>query len=291
MAKYEVIDGKGIIPQGATAIEEEAFKERTDLVEMVIPDTVTRIGEQAFEGCTNLKCVVIPDSVTSIGIMAFYGCAALADLFIPKSVETIGLFAFKKCRGLQTIRVAEGNPHFDSREGCNAIIITPLNLLMVRCDNTVVPASVVGTVDEELKKNGRRETLVFSSPVFRRVADEPVMEAEDQLVVMRILEENGVTLADYSGGYNNANKGCSKANPIVIKETDDYVHLEYCLVGVLLGPLSGRGCEYRRRRQRLLEQRKKMIDCLTFEVWKAGSPSGSTQEEYFFDITAGFNNL
>ena len=51
MAKYEIKDGVGIIPEGTTKIEEFAFENCTELTSIVIPDTVTTIGEKAFCGC------------------------------------------------------------------------------------------------------------------------------------------------------------------------------------------------------------------------------------------------
>ena len=44
MAKYEIIDGVGIIPQGITTIGYEAFKYCKDLKTIIIPDSVTTIG-------------------------------------------------------------------------------------------------------------------------------------------------------------------------------------------------------------------------------------------------------
>lgn len=49
--EYEVIDGKGIIPDG-----------------------VTEIGKEAFAGCTNLQSLVIPNSVKVIEEGAFMRC-------------------------------------------------------------------------------------------------------------------------------------------------------------------------------------------------------------------------
>ena len=49
--EYEVIDGKGIIPDGAKEIVESAFKGCACLQSIVIPDSVTKIGKSAFDGC------------------------------------------------------------------------------------------------------------------------------------------------------------------------------------------------------------------------------------------------
>ena len=69
--EYEVIDGKGIIPDGTTEIAFQAFKGCNSLQSIEIPDSVTQIGDEAFTGCSSLQSIVIPDSVTQIGDEAF----------------------------------------------------------------------------------------------------------------------------------------------------------------------------------------------------------------------------
>ena len=72
--EYEVIDGKGIISDGAKEIVESAFKGCACLQSIVIPDSVTKIGKSAFDGCTCLQSIVIPDGVTEITGSAFSDC-------------------------------------------------------------------------------------------------------------------------------------------------------------------------------------------------------------------------
>lgn len=52
---------------------------------------------------------------------------------IPEGTTTIGEDAFRGCSSLQSIVVAKGNSVYDSREGCNAIIETATNTLIVGC--------------------------------------------------------------------------------------------------------------------------------------------------------------
>ena len=59
MAKYEVKDGVGIIPEWETEIEAEAFSECEDLREVVIPQWVRKIGSYAFSGCSFLTSISI----------------------------------------------------------------------------------------------------------------------------------------------------------------------------------------------------------------------------------------
>ena len=107
-----------------------------------IPNSVTSIGSSAFYGCSGLTSIKIPSSVTSIGGSAFSGCSGLTSITIPSSVTSIDEYAFSHCSGLISIIVEAGNPNFDSRNNCNAIIETSSNTLIMGCKNTVIPNSV-----------------------------------------------------------------------------------------------------------------------------------------------------
>ena len=103
---------------------------------------VSAIGPSAFTYCLALISVNIPNSVTTIGSHAFYYCSSLTSLTIPGSVTTIGDNAFPGCSGLTAIKVDKNNSHYDSRDGCNAIIDTKTNTLIAGCQNTTIPSTV-----------------------------------------------------------------------------------------------------------------------------------------------------
>ena len=86
--------------------------------------------------------------MTTIGDGAFYYCSGLTSLTIPASVTAIGDVAFSGCGRLTTISVESGNPKYDSRNNCNAIIETESNTLLFGCRNTVIPTTVT-SVEEE----------------------------------------------------------------------------------------------------------------------------------------------
>ena len=123
-----------------TSIGDRAFEDCSGLTSITIPNGVTSIGGQAFFGA-GLTSVTIPNSVKSIGTQAFAHCG-LKSVTIPSSVTDIRIYAFQYCSGLESIVVESGNPVYDSRENCNAIIETAKNSLVVGCKTTVIPNSV-----------------------------------------------------------------------------------------------------------------------------------------------------
>jgi hypothetical protein len=101
--------------------------------EVTIPSSVSRNG--------------ITYSVTSIGAYAFNNSADLTSITISNKVSSISYYAFHGCSGLEQITVASSNTYYDSRENCNAVIISSTNELIVGCKNTNIPNSVTSIGD------------------------------------------------------------------------------------------------------------------------------------------------
>ena len=142
MAKYEIKEGVGIIPEGTTKIEPSLFENKDKITSVIIPDSVTEIGVDSFAGCENLKKVTIPSSVTTIEDGAFWCCKSLTKIVIPKSVNKIGHSIVAGCDNLKSIVVEQGNKTYDSRDNCNAIVETATNCLVASCAKATIPTSV-----------------------------------------------------------------------------------------------------------------------------------------------------
>ncbi len=160
------------IPISVTRIEEQAFRACKSLTSIIIPKNVLYIGNMTFSNCPMIesfivennnpnydsrngcnaiinsknneliagcKNTIIPNTVTSIGSMAFYGCREIKSITIPRSVKKIYTSAFGDCINLSTIIIDQGNPIYDSRNNCNAIIETSNNKLIRGCKNTTIP--------------------------------------------------------------------------------------------------------------------------------------------------------
>ena len=130
------------IPNCVTSIGVGAFSDCTSLTSITIGNHVSNIGNGAFRNCSSLTSVTIPNSVTSIGYEAFDGCSSLTSVTIPYSVTSIGQKVFSSCPSITSIIVESGNTRYDSRDDCNAIILTASNRLVEGCQNTTIPNTV-----------------------------------------------------------------------------------------------------------------------------------------------------
>ena len=173
-----------VLGNGIEKIERDAFNS-TGLIALEIPGSVKSIGYYAFSNNTGLKTVNIPGSVKKIGDFAFYSCtsltnvtlnegveligtwaffySAITSVSIPRSVKEIGINPFLGCYNLVSIQVESGNPYYDSRGNCNAIIETAKNKLITGCKYTVIPEDV--SIIGEASFNNVAEDLVIPNQV------------------------------------------------------------------------------------------------------------------------------
>ena len=141
---------KIIIPQNVKIINEDAFGDCNLVEEISVSEEnpvydsrgncnaiIETETNSLVRGCKN---TVIPEDISSIGFYAFNGCDGLTSIFIPKGVTFISPIV--DCPDLESIKVAEDNPIYDSRNNCNAIIKTDTGRMVVGCKNTIVPDGI-----------------------------------------------------------------------------------------------------------------------------------------------------
>ena len=85
---------------------------------------------------------MIPNSVNEIGACAFENCSGLTSLTIGKNVKSIYPSFLYGCSALVSIVVDSGNTVYDSRNNCNAIIEKSSKMLILGCNNTIIPYGV-----------------------------------------------------------------------------------------------------------------------------------------------------
>lgn len=149
-----------------TNIDIEAFAGCESLETVIIKEGVESIRDRAFAGCINLKTLYVPSTVTYIATNAF---DQVNDIdYVYWNTNTVGLFTgdaqqFKKRHigklvigksmttiqlanlwggGIDHFEVEADNPVFDSRDGCDGIIVTASNVLYQGCINTKIPYGI-----------------------------------------------------------------------------------------------------------------------------------------------------
>ena len=92
------------LPNSVKTIEDEAFKDATDLRSIELGDSIVTIGASAFENCWLLDNITVPGTVTSLGQRAFATCWHLTHLDLSgTSINEIGEETFGACLNLETV--------------------------------------------------------------------------------------------------------------------------------------------------------------------------------------------
>jgi hypothetical protein len=114
-------------------------------------------------GCVN---TTIPKSVIKLESGAFTQCLGLTSIKIPSHIESISGNVFSECEDLTQIIVDPGNTVYDSRENCNAIIVTSTNTLISGCMNTIIPDTVSKIADSAFQGITGLTTLSIPASVI-----------------------------------------------------------------------------------------------------------------------------
>ena len=107
---------------------------------------VTAFAQDALS-VTAIRSIKIENGIDSIGNFAFSRNYIEGTLFIPASVKWIGKGVLDNCTYLEKVEVDAGNPYYDSREGCNAIIETATNTLIAGCCTGKIPQGITKIAD------------------------------------------------------------------------------------------------------------------------------------------------
>ena len=108
-----------------------------ELKELELPTGLRAIAYAGISSCPWLKKVNLPEGLVKLDPMVFTGCP-VEELIIPSTLVEIGegflstghqQMAGDGSSSLRHISVAAGNPKYDSREDCNAVIETATNTL------------------------------------------------------------------------------------------------------------------------------------------------------------------
>lgn len=153
-----------VIPNGITTIGQYAFHNASKLKSVTLPNTLTVLESYMFYDCKALETVVIQEGVTTLRRWSFKGCNSLKSLTIPSTVTTIESEFLSDCYSLETLVVADGNSVYtDGDNNCNAVIEIATNTLVLGCNSTIIPSSVVTIASYAFYGSGINSITIPSS--------------------------------------------------------------------------------------------------------------------------------
>lgn len=99
---------------------------------------------ESGEEAVLLTCInsVLPTDVHRIAQLAYAGSDWLTSFEVPAHIGMLSMGALGGCDNLVNLSVVPGHEVLDSRDGCNGIIYTAMDMMVVATANTVVPAGV-----------------------------------------------------------------------------------------------------------------------------------------------------
>lgn len=100
-----------------TKISAEAFKNNTEITEVIIPEGVLSIGDKAFTKCSNVNSFTLPESLLQIGRLAFQDCLSLTSITLPRNLTSLGLMTFGGCTNLREINIDKASNVYGSENG------------------------------------------------------------------------------------------------------------------------------------------------------------------------------
>lgn len=95
------------IPETVREIGEGAFRDCTELNQIVWPKKMERVGREAFEGCTALTRAEIPSGVQMFESV-FAGCTNLEEIWLPNNQWVVSKQSLGVDTQLKTVRLREG---------------------------------------------------------------------------------------------------------------------------------------------------------------------------------------
>ena len=115
-----------------------------------------------------------------------------------------------------------------------------------------------------------------------------IEDLDDAIGASRIFYDNKIDVPELLYSEEGALYiGNDMEHPIVITETDGYVHLEYVITDILF---QLKKLEAKMTAQQCISVGDKKIDRLCFEV-KSAQDKKPRKMDVYFDITAGYNAL
>ena len=154
-----------VIEEGVKNVSNNAFRSVSqNLYEVKLPSTIEKIGSRAFDDMSSIVKINFPEGLTTISDYAFPWCHNLNEVNLPSTLTNLETTSFKG-NGIKKLTVASGNKMFDSRNNCNAVILTAENKLFIGTPNTVIPATVTAIGTSAFENNNNLKSMSIPNNV------------------------------------------------------------------------------------------------------------------------------
>lgn len=160
------------LPNSVEKFGNKVFSRNLSLMSpLILPISTKCIGDKFFTQNSRCKEIVLNEGLETIGKECFDGVSGVNRLFIPKTVKSIGRYCLNSTC---VVEVDSENPYYDSRESCNAIILTSENKLTSGNSLTkfVEGIEIIGYASMNMCPNSIRmpDTLrIIESQAFQRI--------------------------------------------------------------------------------------------------------------------------
>lgn len=109
-------------------------------VQVVYNQEAPYSGEISIPDVIDFKGETFP--ITTIMENTFENCTGLTVVTIGKNISHVSFGCFRGCSGLVSVKVDPQNSVYDSRDNCNAVIITASNTVIAGCKTSVIPNNI-----------------------------------------------------------------------------------------------------------------------------------------------------
>lgn len=134
---FETIDLSNVI-----FMENDAFSNCTNLVNVTLPQSMTILPNSLFSGCKSLKQIALPDNLGEIGSSAFSD-TSLENIILPEGLKKIGSSAF-----FNTLLTEVNLPASLETIGYDAFAGTKLKELIIPENVTTVESNIVSNCSQ-----------------------------------------------------------------------------------------------------------------------------------------------
>lgn len=96
------------LSDGVTKLNDYAFYNCANLIDVIFSDNFQNIQTYAFSGCTKLAITSLPDSVIVVGKYGFQGCTNLQISKLPSLLRNLNDYCFSGCKNSTFGNIPEG---------------------------------------------------------------------------------------------------------------------------------------------------------------------------------------